>query len=332
MGVEKYGEVRRHDESYRLLFAQPRMVQGLLEGFVEGPWVRRLDFTSLTRVNGSYVSSGLERRESDMVWRVRLRDGRPVIVYLLLEFQSRVDRYMAVRLMAYVGLLYQDLIAQQRVEPMRLPLVVPIVLYNGSRPWTAPEELAELLVGVRGAEPFVPRLRYHVIDERRLTAERLALDLGPVAELFRIENSRRPPDILAAIRRLVGFLKGSEDEELRRAFVVWLKDRLLQVPAGPVELEEVPDMLENRVEQWKREFRREGLRAGEKKGLKIGLQKGLEEGRAEGRAEILLRFLERKFGPLAEEIRRRVQKANPELLIEWTDRAVTAKRLDEVFA
>jgi hypothetical protein len=31
-------------------------------------------------------------------------------VYLLLEFQSTVDPFMAVRIMVYLGLLYQDLI------------------------------------------------------------------------------------------------------------------------------------------------------------------------------------------------------------------------------
>ncbi|HBL27467.1 MAG TPA: hypothetical protein DD490_11585 [Acidobacteria bacterium] len=37
-----------------------------------------------------------------------LHDGAPVYVYILIEHQSRVDRFMAVRLMAYIALLYQD--------------------------------------------------------------------------------------------------------------------------------------------------------------------------------------------------------------------------------
>ncbi|MCK0164341.1 Rpn family recombination-promoting nuclease/putative transposase [Marinobacter sp. S6332] len=36
-------------------------------------------------------------------------------VYLLLEFQSTVDKYMAVRVMSYLGLLYQDLIRQKHL-------------------------------------------------------------------------------------------------------------------------------------------------------------------------------------------------------------------------
>ncbi len=72
-----------------------------------------------------------EDDEDDVVWRVRAGDGW-LYVYLLLEFQSTVDRHMAVRIMSYVGLLYQDLLrtgAVSRGKP--LPPVVPVVLYNG---------------------------------------------------------------------------------------------------------------------------------------------------------------------------------------------------------
>ena len=44
-----------------------------------------------------------------MVWRVRLQ-GRWLWVYLVLEFQSEPDSWMALRLLVYVGLLAQDLV------------------------------------------------------------------------------------------------------------------------------------------------------------------------------------------------------------------------------
>ncbi len=49
-----------------------------------------------------------------MIWRLRWGE-RWLYVYLLLEFQSSVDRFMAVRLLTYVGLLYQDLVATKEI-------------------------------------------------------------------------------------------------------------------------------------------------------------------------------------------------------------------------
>ena len=53
------------------------------------------------------------------LWRVRWGE-RWLYVYLLLEFQSTVDRLMAVRLLTYVGLLYQDLAAAGKTPMMGL--------------------------------------------------------------------------------------------------------------------------------------------------------------------------------------------------------------------
>jgi hypothetical protein len=69
---------------------------------------------------------------------------------------------MAVRLLAYLGLLYQDLVARKEtLADGRLPPVVPIVLYNGEPPWDAPREVAELIApGPAGLERYRPQLRY----------------------------------------------------------------------------------------------------------------------------------------------------------------------------
>src|SRR3978361_533164 len=104
-----------HDNGYKALFSHPEMVADLIRGFVHEDWVRDLDFTTLERVEGSFVTPRLQRRESDIVWRVRWGGDRWLYVYLLLEFQSTVDPFMALRLMVYVGLLYQHLIKQKQL-------------------------------------------------------------------------------------------------------------------------------------------------------------------------------------------------------------------------
>ena len=100
-----------HDHGYKLLFGYAEMVRDLLVGFVREPWVNELQFDTLQRVSASFVSDDLRDREGDIIWRVRLR-GRWLYLYLLIEFQSKVDRFMAVRMLGYVSLLYQDLVRQ----------------------------------------------------------------------------------------------------------------------------------------------------------------------------------------------------------------------------
>ena len=56
-----------HDNSYKLLFSHPEMVRDLLLGFVHEAWVRHLDFSTLEKFSGGYVSDKLRWRESDVV-------------------------------------------------------------------------------------------------------------------------------------------------------------------------------------------------------------------------------------------------------------------------
>jgi predicted transposase/invertase (TIGR01784 family) len=134
-----------HDSSYKFLFSRPELVRDLILGFIPDDWLHSLDYETLETVPGHYVTEDLRNRADDIVWRVKV-GGEWVYLYLLIEFQSSVDKYMALRMMVYVGLLYQDLIKTGKaLADGRLPPVLPIVLYNGSARWTAETDLFKLI-------------------------------------------------------------------------------------------------------------------------------------------------------------------------------------------
>jgi hypothetical protein len=81
---------------------------------------------------GSYISDDFQQREDDIAWKIKV-SGDWDCLYLLIEFQRRVDKHMALRMMVYIGLLYQDLIKRADVRADgRLTPTLPIVLYNGN--------------------------------------------------------------------------------------------------------------------------------------------------------------------------------------------------------
>jgi predicted transposase/invertase (TIGR01784 family) len=337
--------MKKHDESYRLLFSVPRMIIELLRGFFGQTWIDRIDFTSLERVNSSYVSPKLRRRETDIVWRARLKNGRPVYVYLLLELQSSVQKHMAVRLMAYVALLYQDLIKRGELSPNgKLPLVIPIVLYNGEERWWAPLQLADLIEEVDPeADLFRPRFAYKLIDEGSYALDDLAARKNLAAALFWPEKTPAPEDLRQGIDRLVKWLGRPEDGELRSAFAVWLQTVRFSGEGMPEEevpdtlgLEEFRTMLAKRVEEWNEKLlergRQEGRQEGEREGRREGLQEGLQKGRREGEAGLVLSLLEQKFGPLDARNRKRVMSADEARLLAWAKKTLVAVRIADVFS
>jgi len=319
-----------HDQSYKLLFSHSEMVADLLRGFVREDWVQQLDFDSLEKVSGTYVADDLREREDDVIWKVRWGQDW-LYVYLLIEFQSTVDRYMAVRILVYLGLLYQDLVRSGNLAAEgQLPPVLPIVLYNGSRRWDAPVDVADLVVPMPGGlEAYRPRLKYFLLDEGSYADSELAPLRNLAAALFRMENSRTPQDVERVLAALVTWLQAPEQTSLRRAFTVWLKrvflpGKLPGVEFGSInDLQEVQSMLAERVTEWTEEWKRQGMEK--------GLQQGRLEGRQEGEAALLLRLLELRFGPLDETSGARVRRADAETLLRWGEKVLTAASLEEVF-
>ena len=67
-------------------------------------------------------------------------------------------------------------------------------------------------------------------------------------------------------------------------------------------------------------------------GLEKGVEEVLEKGRTEGAARILQRLLVARFGPLSQETQAALSTASTAQLEAWTDRFLSARTLDEVFA
>lgn len=173
------------------------------------------------------------------------------------------------------------------------------------------------------ARPYVPRLRYRLIDEGSYSPEELEDRQNLAGALGGLEKSRRTEDLKRWLGRLAGWLRKPEDAELRRAFLAWfggvfLSRRPEDIPEA-LSLKEFEAMLAKRVQEWGRELREEGR------------QEGRQEGKQQGEAYLLLRQLEKKFGPLDERTRSRVVSAEAGRLLEWGERFVSAERLSEVF-
>ena len=293
----------QHDASYKLLFSHRELVADLLRGFLPAEWVSTLDFASLERLGTSFISDQLDQRHADLVWRVR-HGPNWLYVLILLEFQSTEDHYMAVRIGAYVHLLYQDLIRTGYIENgAKLPPLIPIVLYNGQSRWRAATDLFDLIDTVpAGLEQYQPQMRYLLIDEGRYSDDTLSgLEKNLAAALFRLERSPTINTLGEIVQALKMWLADPQQAELRRAFTIWVRRVLLPLRLPGVEipeineLEELDAMLAERVVEWTEQWKREGLEQGLQQGLLQGLLQGLQQGRDEER-QLLLRQVELRFG------------------------------------
>ena len=293
-----------HDPAYKRLFTRPHLVQDLLRGFVARDWSEELDFSTLRSVPASFSSDRLRERHGDVVWQIQFR-GERLYLMLLLEFQSAVDASMAVRVMTYTGLLYQKLIEDGVLRrDGKLPPVLPIVIYNGSRRWTAAAEVAEMIAGGGPAlAPYQPSQRYYLLDERMVGAHALPRN-NLMSALVALESNRdreRAPELVGA---LIEQLRELGDTTLTHVFQEWLTQVLIprrkwgaEVESMAV-LEEVQSMLAETVQEWTADWVAEGREQGLKEGIEQGIEQGIGQGIEQGieqERRLLCRQAARKF-------------------------------------
>jgi hypothetical protein len=320
-----------HDALYHRFFSDPAIVAQLLREFAAGPWLEGLDLAGLERLNTKFHADSSERREGDLIWRIPRWDGGDAYVMLLLEFQSEPDRWMALRLLVYAGLLWQHLVREKRLlADGKLPPILPIVLYNGDPRWRATVDLTELIGLPAGSAlwRWQPVMRYHVIDEGAFDAGDLAGREGLPALLFRLENASAPDHLVeVADAILTWFGRHPGFEAARTVLVALLSAAVTPMEPGvrvPEAMKEVRNMLQTRVEQWIEQWKQEGLAA--------GLREGERQGRQQGEAALLLRLLARRFGVLPAWAADRVRAADSAKLEQWSLRVLDAATLEEVLA
>ena len=81
-------------------------------------------------------------------------------------------------------------------------------------------------------------------------------------------------------------------------------------------------MLSERVKEWTHEWQQQGFEEGLKEGLKEGRAQELEQGHA-----ALVRLLEKRFGPLSQEARQRIESLDVKAIVELSASASTAPSL-----
>ena len=329
---------RKHDETYKLIFSQRAAVEELVRHFVGEDLAEKLDFATLEALPTDRISGGLVRRQVDLLWKIRFRGGW-LYLLILLEFQSESDHFMALRILTYICLTYEELIRRRELKAGdRLPPILPVTIYNGQARWRAATNISKLMAPAPQPVPrYLPRARYLMLDLQRI-GERDPPATDLVASLGRMERKPSPENLRRVMRGLTGRFSGPGFDELRRALSSWV--------AGAAEAWQVPEeelarirtatedeTMFERVKEMREQVHRDGIAKGLEQGLEQGLERGLERGRAEGRA-LVGRLATRKFGArTAKQLSRVLEDvADPERLAEVADAIIDCDGDAELFA
>ena len=176
-----------HDYGYKRLFSNKTIFRQLLETFIDLPWIKEIDYATAQTIDKSFIDEEYIETESDLIYKVKLKN-RDIFIYCLLEFQSTVDKFLAIRILNYMTSLYMDLLKSGDKYEL-LPPVFPIVLYNGEPKWTAPQSAEDLIAGNNLLGDYGIHFKYFKIAENEYSVDTLLKIKNIVSTLFLAENN-----------------------------------------------------------------------------------------------------------------------------------------------
>lgn len=248
-----------------------------------------------------------------MVYRLAYRGGT-LEVYLLFEHKSRPERWTPLQLLRYLvasGERYR----KQHPKARHLPPIYPLVLYHGERRWRVPRSFHALVAPLPEVlVPYVPQFRYalHDISARTGAEIKGAVLTRLVLLALRHIFSDAP---VARLRELLELVRQIEDETEATRILYTLLHYYLSANARLDDAELRTLLTDTPMGDTTMQTLYERYR---------------EEGRRDGEAAVLLLQIESKFGAPSEAVRRRIAQADPETLLAWSKRILTAEDLDAV--
>ena len=321
-----------HDRLFRATFSDAKQAAGLLAPLIPQALAEQIDWSSLALESGSYVDETLRWKHADLLFSASC-NGRPALLYLLVEHQSSHDRFMALRLLTYMARILEHHV-RQHPGTSHLPPVIPMVVSNGPGSWSPatdmhalfdlpPEgEASQSQEPVRAALlPHLPSFRYLVDDLSAASEEsiqRRALSEQATLTLLALRHIRNLSVFVDALARWSPLLR-----QLDRRALEQLLTYILETGDDPPEA--LADVLRSHVTAESSEvamstaerLRQEGEARGRQKALRDSLLLLLRE-----------QFKQEVPGPA----QARIAAASADELSQWLTRVLSAPTISDVFA
>jgi predicted transposase YdaD len=274
-----------HDKVFRENYLDPDNARSLIINALPERVVKLMDLSTLEICKDSFIEADLSDYYSDMLYRVKFRDGSAGSVYVLFEHKSYYDKYVHLQLLEYMVKIWRLHIKHNNEDSVSLPIVIPLLICHGRRQWPKDTvRFTSLLTGPVGElSGYIPDFGFELYDLFHFSDDEIkGTIMNRVVMLlfkhvFDPDFQHKLPDILSLLKTLMKKETGMQYLEtvLRYLTSVVSEDEL--------SLEQIKDMVEQVISKEAGEYimtlaeklRNEGEIRGEIRGLKEGIEIGI---------------------------------------------------------
>ena len=241
-------EIHVRNANSREIFKNNRLTSQFLRNYTNIPLLSNVMPEDIEDVSEKYQAFLGVEFESDTIKKVYIRkaDGtieREVYVLSLIEHKSDIDYDVAMQLLRYMCVIWQEYKATQnkiqegssRRKNFRYPLIIPIVYYEGKRKWTADLNLKDRIEFSEEMEKYIPDFTYQVVSVRQYTNEELSEkhdEMSLVMLINKIQTEEDLSEFRKVSEEMVDSTYGNAPDEIKEIYkkILWSLLMKLKVP------------------------------------------------------------------------------------------------------
>ena len=318
-----------HDKGYKRIFSIKKHFLHFIKKYIALEWMMDLKEEDLELIDKEFITDQFDTYESDLVYKVYTKEG-VVYLFFLLELQSYNDFTMPFRLLVYMTAIWLDHfkncdINKRSQKGYRLPAIMPIVLHNSERNWTASCKFSQMISNAELFGKYVVDFEYALISVNTLTESKISNSNTLIDNIFLADKKRTRQDWTDGIAELMHRIRAMDTNDLNE-WITWFSNvirKLNEDERGEL----ITQLKEGDEKDMCSSFERL-LNKEKAEGWKDGRAEGRKEGKAEDRAEAVIELLE-DLGELSDSLKTCIlQQTDLELLKKWHKAAARAESIE----
>ncbi len=265
-----------HDKFVRESFSDTKRAAAFIEHFLPTELVSSIDLNTLNLVKESYMSNELKEYFSDLVFEVKLKDGKKeaIDIALLFEHKSSPDKYVLIQVGYYMFSHWFKCINKGE----DLKVIVPVIYYQGKKEWNL-LDLSSLFEGYpNNIRDFVPKIQHIFFSLNKMREDQIEtmrdtmMAAAVIAQKWRIN----PVKLVDDFKRIFDlFPKEGYDWNFLEMIVVYaLNVSDITEEALAEVIKDIPPKLKDNIMTTYSRLLEKGEKIGIQKGEQIGIQKG----------------------------------------------------------
>ena len=281
------------DSFVRELLSKIDNARDFLQNYLPEYVVEHLDLTTVKLEKETFIDQQLREVRSDLLFKLRLRDGVKASIYVLFEHKSYPEPMISLDILRYMVRIWDQWLKQDKTLK-QLPPIISLVLYHGQKKWNIARQFSGLITDSDKFSEFIPNFHYSLCDLSKYSDEeikrgeriiqgalltlkyshsqRIVNKLPGIFDLYIdiFDTPRGRAALHALLHYLVRGIENIQKKDLKHALTEVFKDK-------------GDDVMATIAEQWTQEKK------------PIWIQKGIEQGIIQDAQEGIIDIIEARF-------------------------------------